>query len=628
VKRANCPSCGAEVLFRSAVSILAVCDYCRSTLLRKDLSLENLGKMAELLEDASPVQLGTEGRYQGISFTVIGRIQLRHAAGLWNEWHLLYRNGHTGWLGETPGLCAVSALAPPPEDCPAFDELEVGRHLSLQGRDFQVVNLERVRCIAGEGELPFRVGAGYDSAVADLHGAGQTFATLDYSESPPLLFIGEQTGFDALSLTNLRDVAVRGKTAQAETFRCKNCGVPLSPKAEASVVIVCASCGSAHDLQDRKHPVLFQAELDRGPRPLIPLGTRGRFRGKDYEVIGFMQRVTRVDWVDYHWREYLLMNLGGGFDWLSEYQGHWNFIQPATHQPAFFGGYAQYQQRRLRHFQDGNAQVDFVLGEFYWRVTLGENARLRDFVDPPWILSEERTGTELLHSFGEYIPGDEVRTAFKIDAAFPEPTGVYANQPSPWQGRVGGYWWRFGVLAALVLALQIGLTAISGSPEAVRATVQLDRSQPEATQTTPPFDLKGVGPVSIEMNTNVANNWVDLSVALVDVDHGTVYTGEREVSFYQGYDDGYWSEGSTSAELSFAGVPDGRYYLAVSAEGDAQSAAWTSVTCNLAVRRARASWGNFFLALLALATWPGLVTWRHHAFETRRWMESDHPPTS
>ena len=49
MKTANCPSCGAMLTFRSAVSILTVCNYCKSTLIRHDLALENVGKMAELL---------------------------------------------------------------------------------------------------------------------------------------------------------------------------------------------------------------------------------------------------------------------------------------------------------------------------------------------------------------------------------------------------------------------------------------------------------------------------------------------------------------------------------------------------------------------------------------------------
>ena len=82
---ANCPSCGAPVRFRAAASIVAICEFCRSTLVRQGAALENIGTMTEVIEDASPLQLGTEGRYKGLHFALIGRIQYRYASGSWNE---------------------------------------------------------------------------------------------------------------------------------------------------------------------------------------------------------------------------------------------------------------------------------------------------------------------------------------------------------------------------------------------------------------------------------------------------------------------------------------------------------------------------------------------------------------
>ncbi len=188
---ANCPSCGAPVEFRSTASILAVCGYCKSTLIRHDLELENLGRMADLMEDASPLQLGAEGRYRNSHFALIGRIQLRYQQGVWNEWHLLFDNQESGWLSEANGNYVLTFPSPAPENIPAFETLEAGRSLQLHGQAFQIVNKETSTCIAGEGELPFKVGAGYEAPVIDLSNE-QNFATLDYSETPPLLYIGEQ----------------------------------------------------------------------------------------------------------------------------------------------------------------------------------------------------------------------------------------------------------------------------------------------------------------------------------------------------------------------------------------------------------------------------------------------------
>ena len=82
---ANCPACGAPVVFKSSASFHGVCEFCRSTLVRHGGNLENLGRMADLIEDASPIRLGTEGVHGGMHFAVIGRIQLRYVAGVWNE---------------------------------------------------------------------------------------------------------------------------------------------------------------------------------------------------------------------------------------------------------------------------------------------------------------------------------------------------------------------------------------------------------------------------------------------------------------------------------------------------------------------------------------------------------------
>src|SRR5262245_17959842 len=196
--RIDCPSCGAQVDFKSAVSIFAVCEYCRSTLVRHDINVENIGKMAELKLDGSPLQLGAEGRYRGIHFGVIGRIQMRINRGIWNEWHLMLDDGRSGWLGEAQGLYVVSFLTKVAGDIPAFEALKPGKKFQLKGQWFEVQNVESARCIGGEGELPFRVGAGFDAPVADLVGEKNSFATIDYSENQdvpdgkpgqPLVFI-------------------------------------------------------------------------------------------------------------------------------------------------------------------------------------------------------------------------------------------------------------------------------------------------------------------------------------------------------------------------------------------------------------------------------------------------------
>ena len=85
MKTSNCPTCGAQVQFRSAGSALAVCSYCRSTVLRDGTRVADLGKLSEILDDFSPVQVGTGGTWKAKPVTVIGRLRLKYEDGKTEE---------------------------------------------------------------------------------------------------------------------------------------------------------------------------------------------------------------------------------------------------------------------------------------------------------------------------------------------------------------------------------------------------------------------------------------------------------------------------------------------------------------------------------------------------------------
>ena len=96
LRNVACPSCGAPVRFRGATSVVAVCPFCSATLVREGVDLRDIGKQAQLLEDHSPIRIGAEGRHRGVGFTVVGCIQYKYGAGVWNEWHVLFPGSKGG----------------------------------------------------------------------------------------------------------------------------------------------------------------------------------------------------------------------------------------------------------------------------------------------------------------------------------------------------------------------------------------------------------------------------------------------------------------------------------------------------------------------------------------------------
>jgi hypothetical protein len=200
----KCPSCGAAVAFRSSISLFTVCPFCRSLVQRKDLNLEDLGKVAQLQADGTPLQVGVRGAYRGAAFELVGRVQMRMPVGFWNEWAMVFADGRQGWLGEAQGVYAVSFRVD--ANVSPFSVYKLGDKADIAGTTYRVRERVKAKYSSAEGELPYKPPLGLDATVPslDLAAPGGLFATIDYSEEPPVVFAGEYQDYDALAFTGVR----------------------------------------------------------------------------------------------------------------------------------------------------------------------------------------------------------------------------------------------------------------------------------------------------------------------------------------------------------------------------------------------------------------------------------------
>lgn len=201
----NCPNCGAPVTFRWSGAVQTTCPFCHSILVRTDIDIKKVGQVAELPRDASPIQLGTEGQYQGRAFVVIGRIMYEYKQGGWNEWHIVYNDGRSGWLADAQLEYDLSFWTQPPGPLPAANQIQRDGSFQFGNHTYRVTSVTRAHYKGVEGELPFQYWDKQDMVFADLRTSNDDFATIDYSENPPLLFMGRAVDFDELHLKNLRE---------------------------------------------------------------------------------------------------------------------------------------------------------------------------------------------------------------------------------------------------------------------------------------------------------------------------------------------------------------------------------------------------------------------------------------
>jgi hypothetical protein len=200
---AACPNCGAKVVFQWSSSVQTVCEYCKSILVRTDVDLKKVGVVADLPPDTSPIQLNTEGVYRNKAFVVTGRILYEYEQGGWNEWHLAMNDGTSGWLSDAQEEYAVSFLTRG-QKLPAESQLQVGLQFQWNNDSYSLSVITTAHYRGVQGELPFEYWDKSDVVFADFRSASRKFATLDYSDDEPVLYLGEFVEFEDLKLKNLR----------------------------------------------------------------------------------------------------------------------------------------------------------------------------------------------------------------------------------------------------------------------------------------------------------------------------------------------------------------------------------------------------------------------------------------
>lgn len=437
--RAACPNCGAPVDFASAASASAVCSFCRSTLLREGDALRRIGTSAEVFDDHSPLQLGASGRYQGLPFTLVGRLQFSSPDGPWNEWHALFdAPAGTGageaapraaWLSEDNGAYVLAFDQPPLDEAPRLDELQPGERRLVGGRAWSVASVVQARLLAAEGELPRPPRLDAETRVADLRNEAGEVGTLEGGgqDEHPQWSIGRSVALAELALTGLREASER--TLAGRSLPCPSCGAPLEPTLESTRSIVCGQCKAVVELPADAGPGADLAHHAQNLReratmaPRIPLGRTGRLAlgaegPLDWQVVGYqVRRELPEDAEDdaTPWAEYLLYHRTAGFAFLVDAEDGWSWVRPLTGAPVVRGPRAEWQGTAYRERWQYAAEVAWVEGEFYWPVRRDERAQVTDYDAPGGLkLSREQTGSEVTWSAGKVMDTQQVAAGFSL----------------------------------------------------------------------------------------------------------------------------------------------------------------------------------------------------------------------
>ncbi|HTJ81783.1 MAG TPA: DUF4178 domain-containing protein, partial [Polyangiaceae bacterium] len=407
-RQAPCPNCGAPMTFKLAGARAQVCKYCKFLVARTDRGLDSLGKVADLVEIPSPLSVGATGYWDRKRFEVVGRLQLDRvgaASAPWQEFLVtLVDTGENYWIAFAQGRWYATKEIKPAPPLPPLSSLRPGVPLQLPVAGSIVVGeVGQRKIISAEGELADVPVPGSVTPYADVAGSNGGFGTIDYGDGRTVLasfFYGSRIDPATFKLDSGQPL--EAAKAEVTAVTCPGCGGSLPLVAPGTTErIVCKYCGAVSDVA--KNGAL--SAMGRAPRPpaqpRIPLGAEGHLGGGRVICIGFVVRGTTVDGVRYHWREYLLY--AGptiGYLWLMEEDDAWKVVTPLSPGDVQVAGmHAIYRGASYGYKQSVSAQVEHVVGEFYWKVARGETVQATEYEGPGGIVSVEKDSNEVSISF-------------------------------------------------------------------------------------------------------------------------------------------------------------------------------------------------------------------------------------
>ena len=169
-----------------------------------------------------------------------------------------------------------------------------------------------------------------------------------------------------------------------------------------------------------------------------------------------------------------------------------------------------------------------------------------------------------------------------------------------------------------LLAQAAGSGTGSGSGS---ADSEVSTAPPDSVFFSEPIQIDGGRNVQIQFEAPGLNNdWLYVAADLVNEASGAVTTGEANMEYYSGIDDGEsWSEGTRESKTTFGPQPEGMYVLRLEAQHGSPGFVQFAVTVKQGVFRGR--WLAWAMLVLAIPLFfVGLISYFH---EKKRWENSN-----
>lgn len=625
----SCPVCNSPVNFSSSYTNFIVCKTCKSSLSRKTGGGVDISSVSVLKQDETGVvHTGSHGEWNGRSFEVTGRLKCYFDGFHSNRWTILFADGTTQLLVETDGFLAI------------YEEVKDASKNKMETLNTTMLGTEAIMIVTDRRSFIFN-----RSFCSNMFIEGEV-----YTETEGLKFNAYELGDEGPGRMEVVDTKNGGPycwqlyyvtagelklkvpeivhaAKEVACAHCKKSTRLLVP--QYSRFFTCSGCKGWNEIEPNGTITYKDSSFDE-ITGIVPVGTKGIINDTEYIITCITQKLE-VGSPKIYWREYTLFSLTAGFAFLSEFNGHWIFLQEA-----------KFNERWLDYKKE--IEVDgepFLLyNEYSYKITdaVGESCvpfstpgiLAKEFISPPEIYAAEKNKNKELAWFkGRHITSEEVELAFaEASPQMPLQSGVGAVQPMPFYMNMGLLQRMTLLCIGLFLIMQVILSKMSGEKVLFEAnyTGLVDTIASKGL-ITPSFELdKWKSNLEFRISSPVSNSWFEASMTLVNDANGKEYSFEKGVEYYYGITEGEsWSEGSSSSEILLSSLPGGKYHMNIFPSFD-NITPQDKREFSISVVNDVPMWSNVFVMIGLLLIYPVIQWFRNRSFEKRRWYGSENNP--
>lgn len=618
----SCPECTKTTFLYSNKTNLAQCQHCFNILEKSELTGSwNIAYHFLNQDKNNQLQPGTTGSIEGKTFRIIGGFNLWLEESLMQCWTVQLEKDEIFFLVEWDAHCFVYK---PNIELRSVGKLQLnstqtGKFRSLEKNiRYLLCSKQTLRRWEMEGELVMPFLKDKLKFYEFKSEQGKIIHIFQKNEKELVAFNVYPINKLALQLKNLRP-----PNKEKRQFSCQNCSKKSEIKAfPYTRSFICPACLSLHQSDSGNRFKLREKFKDADGPFYLNLGEQGTIHGISYEVIGIQQKEEQNQYAS-NWREYTLWNPDAGYAFLSEFDGHWIYLQNKAQHPVLFGNNEKeftFYGEPFQLFNSYSYKIISGRGESIGNSTGGIKTKVREYISPPEMWIEEKDENQINWLHAEHLDSQVLKKAFNKEYKLSR-SGVGAIQPT-------GFINPGKLIAVTALGFLLLLLLHVFNNQFKRNEILLDKEiffpsneQKVGLVTSPIKLVKPQASIKLHIIAPVSNSWFFLEATARNTKTGKEYSVEQGVEYYYGSDsEGSWSEGSKSADAYLTGVPAGEYVIELNATRQPYSSGTDRYY--LTITYDTPNYRNFWMAAILLLLWPAGKYISMNYYEKRRWSNS------